>query len=167
MSPRLTPSFVSAIEPRRSLLSSLSGYSETAVDAIFCFYTTQTRQWPAVRIGVPMKTIQYGNETIECFQEADIKDEKFVEICQQARRLWDRLADEYVAKSGRMGTMVIGAGFTVWYLPPRCRKPRLRMILRSPRKHQASSTWESSRGEIKRFFNGNGIKVQYEWGHAD
>lgn len=114
-----------------------------------------------------MKTIQYGNETIECFQEADIKDEKFVEICQQARRLWDRLADEYVAKSGRMGTMVIGAGFTVWYLPPRCRKPRLRMILRSPRKHQASSTWESSRGEIKRFFNGNGINVQYEWGHAD
>ena len=113
-----------------------------------------------------MKTIEYENETIECFQQADIEDEKFVEICRKARELWDRRADEYVAESGRMVTMVIGAGFTVWYLPPRCRKPWRRLILRSPRKYQASSTWESSRGEIKRLFDSNGTAVQYEWGWA-
>lgn len=44
--------------------------------------------------GVDMKTAEQRNETIECYQDADFKDEKFVETCQQARQLWDRRADE-------------------------------------------------------------------------
>lgn len=114
-----------------------------------------------------MKTVEHGNENIMCYQDVDFQDENFVETCKEARRLWDRRADEYVAENGRMGTFVIGAGFTVWYVPPRGRKPRRKMILRSPKKYQTSSTWESSRGEVAQVFADNGIVVEYEWGAMD
>jgi len=111
-----------------------------------------------------MKIVEYRNKTIECYQDADFKDEKFIETCKQARQLWDRRADEYVAEHGHIGSAILGAGFTVRYLPPRGRKPQWKKILGSPEKYQGSSTWESSLDEIAQFFADNGIEVGYEWG---
>ena len=114
-----------------------------------------------------MKIVEHGNEKVECYQDADLKDEKFLETCKRARLLWDQRADEYVAEHGHKGTAVIGAGFTVWYVPHRGRKAQRKLILRSPRKYQGSLTWEASKSEIAQFFRENGIEVQYEWGAMD
>ena len=86
---------------------------------------------------IEMRTVEHRGESIECYQDEDLQSEAFVAICEQAQRLWERRVEEYVAEHGRkVGTSVIGAGFTVWYVPPRGRSPRRKLILPAPRKYQ-------------------------------
>lgn len=114
-----------------------------------------------------MKAVQHGSKTLECYEDADLQDEEFVKLCEQAKRLWERRSNEYVEEEGHIGSAVIGAGFSVWYLPPKARKPRRKMILHSPSKWQGSLVWEHSKDEIEQMFRGNGIDVHYEWGVMD
>ena len=117
---------------------------------------------------IEMRTVEHRGESIECYQDEDLQSEAFVAICEQAQRLWERRVEEYVAEHGRkVGTSVIGAGFTVWYVPPRGRSPRRKLILRAPRKFQNCITWESSKTEIAAFFADNKVNVHYEWGAMD
>jgi hypothetical protein len=114
-----------------------------------------------------MKTVRYDNRKIKCYQDADLATPKFVRTCEMAKALWERRCKEYVAEHGHEGSCVIGAGFTVWYLPPRGRKPRPKMILDSPSGSQGSNTWEASTDEIAQVFKDAGIKAAYAWGRMD
>lgn len=115
-----------------------------------------------------MRTVSSGDESIECYQDQDLQSEAFVAACKRAQLLWERRVEEYVAEHGRkVGTSVIGAGFTVWYVPPRGRSPRRKLILPAPRKYQNCITWESSKTEIAAFLADNKINAQYEWGAMD
>jgi hypothetical protein len=114
-----------------------------------------------------MKTATHGNEQVECYQDAELTTAEFVQTCEAVKELWRTRCREYVEQHGQRGTAVIGAGFTVWYLPPRARKPQRKMILDSPLGFQGSIVWESSRGEIEKAFTDAGIEVHYEWGSMD
>lgn len=114
-----------------------------------------------------MKTISYRSETIECYQDADLKDPNFLDICKKAKQLWVQRCNEYINKNGEAGTCVVGAGFAVWYLPPRARKPQQKMVIVPPKNLQRSITWESSKDEIMGFFKENAIEVEYKMGAMD
>ena len=114
-----------------------------------------------------MKTITYASENIECYEDTDLKDPGFLDICKRAKALWVSRCNEYIERHGEAGTCVVGAGFAVWYLPPRGRKPQEKMVVIPPVNLQRSITWESSKDEIQRFFENNGIKTHYKMGSMD
>ncbi len=114
-----------------------------------------------------MKIVKQGMEEIKCYQDNDLKEKHFIEICKEAKWLWELRTREYIEKNGDVGACVMGAGFNIWYLPPRARKPRKKMILRSPLISQGSVTWEYSKYEIEQFFKKNEIDVYYTYGTID
>ena len=114
-----------------------------------------------------MKTAKYGNQDVECYQDADLTMPEFVQTREAAKELWETRCKKYMDQKRTQGTAVIGAGFTVWYLPPRARKPQRKMILHSPLGFQGSLVWESSKDEVERVFTAVGIDVRYEWGSMD
>ncbi len=114
-----------------------------------------------------MKTATHGNEQVECYQDADLATAEFVQACETAKGLWRTRCTEYLNRHGQEGSSVIGAGFTVWYLPPRARKPRRKIILYSPSGFQGSLVWEASKDEIAQVLKDAGIEVNYEWGSMD
>jgi hypothetical protein len=114
-----------------------------------------------------MKTANNGTAEVECYQDADLSEPVFKATCDAAEALWQQRCQEYLAANGQKGSSVIGAGFTIWYLPPRARKPQHKMILHSPLGLQGSLVWEETKDEIGQVFQTAGIDVHYEWGSMD
>ena len=114
-----------------------------------------------------MKSARYGTEDVECYQDADLATPVFRRTSEMATALWQRRCEEYLASNGQHGSSVIGAGFTVWYLPPRTRKPQRKLILHSPLGIQGSLVWETSKDEIAQVFQTAAINVHYQWGSMD
>jgi hypothetical protein len=115
-----------------------------------------------------MKKIKvYRDKEVTAYNDKDL--ESFDSIIMQASELWRNRCLEYLQKYGDNGTCVIGAGFKVYYLPPRCRRPRYRMVLSasSVTKYQGSFVWESSKDEIREFFRSKGLEVFYDSGNMD
>jgi hypothetical protein len=90
----------------------------------------------------------------------------FKEILRKAQNLWYELADDYIKKGKEPGSCVIGDGFYVHYLPPRCRNPRELKILRTE-SLVGSLPYESTKDEIHEFLKINGIECFYKWGRLD
>lgn len=112
-----------------------------------------------------MKRIRiYKDEEITAYNDKDL--ESFEKIILQAAELWRNRCNEYLEKNGDLGTCVLGAGFEVHYLAPRCRKPQYKSILSASTASncQGASVWESSKDEIMAFFKANGIEVHYDCG---
>lgn len=114
-----------------------------------------------------MKAVKIGNKQVQCYQDADLETPQFQQVCAAAKGLWTKRAAEYVKKNGDKGSAVVGAGFTVRYLPPRARKPRPKMVLHSPMVAQGSLVWEASKDEVEKVFRDAGIEVDYAWGNMD
>lgn len=118
-----------------------------------------------------MKTIKrgLGGADIVAYQDADLEDIGLQQILGEAKRDWaDRIAT-YVHQHGDVGSCVLGAGIAVWYLPPRCRKPRKKVII-NPHvivPYQGSVTWEVSANIIVDYLKKNGIECWFEYGRMD
>lgn len=116
-----------------------------------------------------MKIVEKYNgsgDLVHAYQDADI--EKMHGVIQQARALWKKKTREYVEKHGDVGTCVLGAGIQIWYLPSRCRRPRLHTIVSSPGVAQGSVCWEYSKDEVMEFMRSAGFKdLSYAWGRMD
>lgn len=117
-----------------------------------------------------MKTMfPYKNASYEInvYNDKDLTEKS--SVIEQALSLWHTRCNEYKEKHGDQGTSVLGAGISVYYLPPRCRNYQIKMIIPAIKatKCQGDSVWESSKHEILTFLKSNGIKAYYEAGNMD
>jgi hypothetical protein len=98
----------------------------------------------------------------------EIKSTKFQSIVNAASGLWQLRMDEHREKNPGhvMGTCAVGAGFYVYYVPKRCRKPR-RFFIVEPRGEQSWVVWEPSKDEIAEFLMNHGIVAYYTPGRLD
>lgn len=115
-----------------------------------------------------MKTAKlYSGKTVNAYQKQDLMKGAIQSVIKMARNLWNTRTQEYVKENGDIGTCVLGAGITVWYIPPRCRRPRELMIIPSPACAQGSVCWEHSKDEVMEYLKKYGIETNYEWGRMD
>lgn len=113
-----------------------------------------------------MKTIK----GIKYYEPVDLtSDVALVNAIVDARMLWSSECDEYMRKHGDVGSCVLGAGFSIEYIPKGKRSPRMLMILSADSvcRGQGSVIWEDSKNKVEQIFSDAGIKVYYSWGRMD
>jgi hypothetical protein len=92
--------------------------------------------------------------------------EKFKDIVDEARNLWQNLMYEYHSIHGDVGTCIIGNGIKVTYLAPKCRIPKDMKII-SPRGYQGSLVMDTTASKIVEFLKSKGIECYYDSGSMD
>lgn len=88
---------------------------------------------------------------------------------EEAKAEWARLAKETYERSGDQGSCVIGDGIKIYWIPPRCKLPRERMIIASNEvSHcQGSLHYEAHADTILKRLRANGIDAHYCSGRMD
>lgn len=103
------------------------------------------------------------------YREADIKKPEFIAIIEEATKMWEQSCIEDFEQNGDRGSCVMGAGFFIFYIPPRCRKPIRHMVIsaRKVARAQGSVNWEAGYEKVLNFMKSKGLDVYYDWGYLD
>jgi hypothetical protein len=115
-----------------------------------------------------MKKVKlYENREVTAYNAEDLNTKN--EIINRAISIWHDKCKEFEIVNGDMGTCVLGAGIEVYFLYPRCRKPKQFMIISASQVTgcQGSIVWEKSVEEVVKFLKENGIEAQYNCGYMD
>ena len=113
-----------------------------------------------------MKLYSSATEEVKVYQDCDLKDNPAIDC---AKTLWRDRCQEYLDKNGDQGTCVLGAGISVHYLGPRCRRPSSKMIIEACEvcRAQGSLVWEKSVDEVLAYLKSKGIEAWYSPGFMD
>ena len=97
---------------------------------------------------MPKQIELYPGKFVTAYRPEELQESEIQELIKEASRLWQQRQSEYVLKNGEQGSCVIGAGFEVYVLYPKCRIPRVKKILR-PYGYQREFTWLDSHKEVE------------------
>lgn len=108
-----------------------------------------------------------------CYEPTDF-DEQFQQIVDEAKQLWARRIAERIRAHGQQQYFAAtGSGISVAYLPPRHKKPKLRMIIEPnslvppPSYPNNVLVWQDSAPEVVAFLKTKGIESIYLYGLDD
>lgn len=105
---------------------------------------------------------------MKIYREKDLTKE-FFETVEQAKILWREICRRNFEQYGDTGSCVAGAGISIQFLPPRCRRPKRKQIINQNDVSacQGSLNWEKGREMVLELFANAGIDVSYDWGRMD
>ena len=98
-----------------------------------------------------------------CYEQSDLESGSVVELLQNAEEMWNDACRDYVDEHGDKGATVSRAGIAVWFVEPRCRKPKIKIILNTGRLCcQGSSVYEDTVKPILKHLKSKGIDAFYD-----
>ena len=115
-----------------------------------------------------MKRVElYPGKVVTAYQGEDLKE--WEPVISEATEKWRSRCKAHADAKKPDGTCVLGAGFSVYFIPPKCRKPVEKMIIfaSSVAHNQDSLNWEESKTDIEEFIRSKGLDVHYKWGNMD
>lgn len=94
---------------------------------------------------------------------------KLQNVIWNARDKWRALCEKNLKNFGDTGTIVMGAGIAISYIPPRCRYARSHIIIHANEvsRCQGALNWETNISSILDFLRANGVDAYYEPGRMD
>ncbi len=119
-----------------------------------------------VRIVVhPHMNVKYGERP--SYKDKDIAAAEFQAALKEAKELWTRLCNEYVAFIGEDGgSFTSGAGIAVEYIAPRCRNSKTKNVIEDYEafRSQRCAVHEATRDEVIAFLSRKGIVAYWNCG---
>jgi hypothetical protein len=108
------------------------------------------------------------SDVLKVFRKKDF-DDNFNRVRDEAREIWRASSRKEFEENGDTGSCIMGDGFCVMAVPPRCRNAREVYIMRSSEVAccQGSLHYEKGVAEVKAHFAKNGYEVYYNHGRMD
>jgi hypothetical protein len=104
---------------------------------------------------------------MKTYKQADL--EKMRSLIAKATEIWKEASLKEFQKTGDRGSCVLGDGITIYYIPPRCRKPVELFIIpsRTVAFAQGSLHYEANYHLALDFLRENGVECRYNHGWMD
>lgn len=114
------------------------------------------------------KIINFLGDEMTIYTPKDV-DGNFLNIVTQAKDMWKKICEENFVKYGDEGSCVVGAGISIYFIPPRCRNYRRSYIIRADdvTNCQGSLSWERDIEKVIEYLKNNGIDCHYNGGRMD
>ena len=110
----------------------------------------------------------YGRcEDVQTYRDKDLNSYWFNEAIRTSKGRWSNRITSYVKENGDRGACTLGAGIYVWYVPPKCRKPRPRLILAPPAATQGEHAWTHSAQDVVDYLKSQDIYCWFNNGRLD
>jgi hypothetical protein len=101
------------------------------------------------------------------YKSADLL--KMKSVIDTAREMWLEASRKEFQKTGDRGSCIVGDGITVYFIPPKCRKPVEFFIIRSSSVAfaQGSLHYEATMQIALDYLKENGVECRYNHGRMD
>lgn len=100
------------------------------------------------------KVLVWGNRTVRVYSDEEL--DRLKSVFNEAYRLWKTWGKDE-------GSCAIGCGVAVYHLPPRCRKPRVKIVVPTPFLGDGSRSVKIALN----YLAAKGVVAHYECGRMD